>query len=150
VLVSCTGPSLEQLLAAEDLPPTALTRLSMERALVAVRDGRSVRLFEFRAEQDGWVRQEISRSGIGDAVSSVHLQSLDGETGDEWNTFIYGAAPPQVSRVQIEGYEGEGGRVVQGTWVIALRDTGLAPADVHWTFVDALGAVVDSGTGIFP
>jgi hypothetical protein len=150
VLVSCAGPSLEQLLAAEDLPPAALTRLSMERALVAVRDGRSIRLFEFREEQDDWVRQELSRSGIGDAVSSLHLQSLDGETGDEWNSLIYGAAPPEVSRVEIEGYEGEGGRVVEGVWVIALRDKGLAPDDIHWTFVDALGAIVDSGSGSFP
>lgn len=149
-MASCAGPTLDRLVAAEQVPPTALTRLSMERAVVAVRDGRAVRLIEFREEDGGWVRQELSRFGLGDAASGLHLQSLDGETGDEWNTFIYGTAPASASRVQVDGYDAEGGRVVDGTWVLALRDRGLRPDDIHWTFVDALGEVVDAGTGIFP
>jgi hypothetical protein len=149
-VAACTSSSLEQLVRAEEVAPAALTRLSMERAVVAVRDGFAVRLVEFREQEGGWVRQELSRFGLGEAISGLHLQSLDGETGEEWNTFVYGAAAATVSRVQIEGYEGEGGRVVDGTWVVALRERGLGPDDLRWSFVDALGEVVEAGMGTSP
>lgn len=144
------APSLEQLVAGEQLSPTALVRLSMERAVAAKREGDSVQVVEFRQEEAEWVRQELARFAIGDAVSSLNLLSLDGDTGDEWNTWVFGTAPDGVSRVELAGYEGEGGRVVDGAWVIVLRDRGLTPDDITWRFVDSLGAVLDSGVGIFP
>lgn len=72
------------------------------------------------------------------------------ETGDAWNTWVYGVAPDAVSRVDVMGFDGEGGRVVDGAWVIVLRERDLTPMDIQWRFLDPVGAVLESGSGIFP
>ena len=43
-----------------------------------------------------------------------------------------------------------GGEVIDGAWLITLRDKGLAPDDLHWRFLDPSGTVLASGTGVFP
>ena len=147
---SCLPTSLEHAVSGEGLSPVAIVRLSMDRAAVARRDEADVEVIEFRKEDGAWVTQRLARSAIGSAGSSLNLVSLDGETGDEWNTWVYGTAPDTVSRVNLVGLGGEGGRVVDGAWVIVLRDRGLTPADIQWEYLDALGATVESGAGIFP
>ena len=147
---SCLPTSLEQAVSGEGLSPAAIVRLSMDRAAVARRDDTDVEVIEFREEDGAWVTQRLARFAIGSGASSLNLVSLDGETGDEWNTWVYGTAPETVSRVNLLELDGEGGRVVDGAWLIVLRDRGLTPADIQWEFLDALGAIVDSGAGIFP
>jgi hypothetical protein len=147
---SCLPTSLEHAVSSQQLSPAAIVRLSMDRAAIARRDGTDVEVIEFREEDGAWVTQRLARFTVGSAASSLNLVSLDGETGDEWNTWVYGTAPDTVSRVDLIGLDGEGGRVVDGAWVIVLRDRGLTPGDIEWEFLDALGATVESGAGIFP
>lgn len=147
---SCLATSLEHVVSAEQLSPAAIVRLSMDRAAVARRDDDDVEVMEFRQEGGTWVTQRLARFTIGSARSSLNLLSHDGDTADEWNTWVYGTAPETVSRVDLVGLDGEGGRVVDGAWVVVLRNRGLTPADIQWEFLDALGATVESGEGIFP
>ncbi len=147
---SCLPTSLEHAVSSERVSPAAMVRLSMDRAAVARKDDTDVEVIEFREEDGAWVTQRLARFTIGSAASSLNLLSLDGETGDDWNTWVYGTAPEAVSRVDLIGLDGEGGRVVDGAWVIVLRDCGLTPGDIEWEFLDALGATVESGVGIFP
>ena len=147
---SCLPTSLEHAVSSERVSPAAIVRLSMDRAAVARRDDTAVEVIEFREEDGAWVTQPLAGFTIGPAASSLNLVSLDGQTGDEWNTWVYGTAPETVSRVDLNGLDGEGGRVVDGAWVIVLRERGLTPADIEWAFLDAFGATVESGVGIFP
>jgi hypothetical protein len=147
---SCLPTSLEHAVSSQRLSPAAIVRLSMDRAAVARRDDTDVEVIEFREEDGVWMTQRLARFAIGSAASSLNLVSLDGDTGDDWNTWVYGTAPESVSRVDLIGLDGEGGRVVDGAWVIVLRDRGLTPADVEWEFLDALGATVERGVGMFP
>ena len=136
---------------AKGLPPAAIVRLAADRAVAASVDGGRVRVTEFRTdEEDRWVVQEIANSDDGGGPSSANLFSLGGETGDEWNSYFYGTAPNAVSRVTVEGFAAEGGQVVEGAWVVVLREKDLIPDEMRWEFVDAFGGVIDSGTGIFP
>ena len=104
----------------------------------------------FVAEPNGWSVQSIASSPVGDARESLNLISYGGDADEEWNTFVYGVAPAIVSRVRVVGYRAMGGQVSQGSWVIALREKDIAPADMRWEFVNADGALTDSGEGIFP
>lgn len=149
-LTSCGGQSLEGLVREESIAPAAIVRLSDDWAVAAVRSTASVRVLGLRSQPSGWVLEQLASFEIKGAVASANLVSYDGETGLDWNTFVYGTAPRTVSRVEIEGYSGDGGQVVDGAWVIALREKGLGPSDVRWRFLSALGGVIDSGAGIFP
>ena len=136
---------------AQGLAPSAIVRLAVDRAVAASVDGGRVRVTEFRTdEEDRWVMQEIANSDDGGGPSSANLFSLGGETGDEWNSYFYGRAPNGVSRVTVEGFAAEGGQVVEGAWIVVLRERDLIPDDMRWEFVDAFGGVIDSGTGVFP
>ena len=107
-------------------------------------------MFELRSDEDDrWVVRELARGEHGGG-SSAHLVSAGGETDDAWNTYFYGTAPPVVSRVVVDGYKPEGGQVADGAWVLVFREKDLVPSDLAWQFLDALGKVIDSGTGIFP
>lgn len=149
-IAGCTGQSINQLVAADGLPSAALAHLGRDRAVAAKRDGDLVQVIEYRQEGSAWVRQVLATSQIADAEASLDLLSLGGDTGDEWNTWIYGAAPEEASRVEVTGFDGEGGRVIDGAWVLVLRQRDLTPADIEWRFLDPLGTVLESGTGIFP
>jgi hypothetical protein len=119
--------------------------------VAARHDGGHVRVIEFRTdEEDRWIVQEIASSDDGDGPSSGHLISLGGETRDHWNSYFYGTAQANVSRVTVDGFDMEGGQVVEGAWVVVLREEDLAPDDIRWAFADAFGRSIDSGTGIFP
>ena len=136
---------------SQGLAPAAVVRLAENLAIAARNDGGRVRVIEFRMdEEERWVTREIAASDDGGGPSSAHLFSSGGETGEEWNSFFYGTAPPSVSRVTVDGFQAEGGQVVEGAWVVALREKDANPDQVRWEFLDAFGGVIDSGTGIFP
>lgn len=150
-LVACSPPSLEEQVRAQGIAPAAVVRLAEILAVAARDDGGRVRVIEFRMDDDErWVTQEIAAADDGGGPSSAQLFSSGGETGEAWNSFFYGTAPPSVSRVTVDGLQAEGGQVVEGAWVVALREKDVAPDQVRWEFLDAFGGVIDSGTGIFP
>ena len=101
--------------------------------------------------QDGeWVTSSLTSSPGPDGADSLHLFSYDGETGEEWNSFVYGTAGPGTVRVELEGFPDQrGGTVVGGAWIIALREKGTGPEDIRWRFI-ADDDAVRTGTGIFP
>jgi len=43
---------------------------------------------------------------------------------------------------------GSGGQIVDGAWVVALVQRDLDAEDIDWRFVDAEGAVLESGVGV--
>jgi len=80
--------------------------------------------------------------------NTVHLASSGGDTGTEFNTYVYGTAVPGVSLVRLSGFDGLGGQIVDGTWVIVLREKDVTPTDLQWEFHAPDGSVRASGEGI--
>ena len=78
---------------------------------------------------------------------TVNMLSYSG-TGDEWNTFVYGSAVPGTTRVEIQPSGGVGGQVVDGAWLVVLRDEDLSPNALHWRMLDAAGVELRSGDGV--
>ena len=149
-LVACAPRSLEEQVRAEGLAPASIVRLADDRAVAARPDGGRVGVVELRVnDEDEWVVTDIASSDH-EGQASAHLMSAGGETEDEWNSYFYGIAPSSVSRVVVEGFHPEGGQVVNGAWVLVLREKDVVPDQMHWQFIDAFGRIVDSGTGIFP
>ena len=127
----------------------AIVRLGDAFAIAAHRTSAGVEVTAFLGDDDGgWTPQVIASGGGGEV--SAHLLSMGGETGDEWNTFLYGTAPESASRVVVDGFEATGGRVTDGAWVLAFRQKDLRPEQLAWAILDATGAIIDSGTGISP
>jgi len=151
-LAGCAAPGLEQQVRANGLTPDSLVRLSMDQAVAAMADGPRVAVLHFQRGRDneGWTVQEIAGATHGGAEASVHLFTLGGESGEEWNSYVFGTAPAEVSQVELDGFTGAGGQVVDGVWVLALREKDLTPDQVEWRFLDALGRVVTSGSGVGP
>ncbi len=81
-------------------------------------------------------------------VDRVLLLSYSGGTGDGWNTFVYGTAEPGTSRVELVGFEGLGGQVVEGAWLVVLRAADVTPDQLHWRFLGPDGSVRREGSGI--
>ena len=135
---------------ADGLAPAAVVRLADDRAVVARVDRTRVQVIGFAEVEDRWTVQEIAASEAGDGPASAHLATFGGDTGDAWNTYFYGTAPGSVSRVTVDGFSAEGGQVVDGAWVLVMREKDVSPRGMRWQFLDAFGGVVDSGTGIFP
>lgn len=93
----------------------------------------------------------ITSSRATPGTNSAHLIAYGGNTGAEWNAFVYGTAETTVSRVVLRGFDRPaGGMVVDGVWVIALREKDVSPDQLHWSLLAADGSVIESGTGIFP
>ena len=83
-------------------------------------------------------------------TDSLHLISCGGATGEGWNTFVFGTAAPGTLRVELPNFPDQrGGTVVDGAWIIALREKDLTPQDIEWRFIGSDGEV-RSGVGIFP
>jgi len=79
---------------------------------------------------------------------SVNLLSYGGNTGERWNTFVYGNAPLNVARVELDMPGGTGGQVIDGAWVIVLPDRDVTPDQLHWQFLGPDDEVVLEGDGI--
>jgi hypothetical protein len=76
--------------------------------------------------------------------------SYGGATGEAWNSFVFGTAAPGTVRVELVGFQAQrGGRVVDGAWIIALRERDVSPQEIEWRFIGEDGSV-RTGVGIFP
>lgn len=141
-------------------PVEAAARLGLDRAAVvdvgtaAVApsvgsDGR-VSIVAVHQRDGEWVATPITASPGRAGTDSVHLFSYGGNTGEAWNSFVFGTVAPGTVRVELSGFPGQrGGTVIAGAWIIALWEKDLSPSDITWRFVNDDGSS-RSGTGIFP
>ncbi len=81
---------------------------------------------------------------------TVHLLTAGGMTEAAYNSFVYGEAPAGAATVELAGFETLGGQVVDGLYVLAIRDKDMNPALLRWTFRTAADVVLAVGTGITP
>ncbi|MGH2456833.1 MAG: hypothetical protein ACRDHD_11335 [Candidatus Limnocylindria bacterium] len=146
LLAGCQD-DIASLAAREGLAGGSIVRLSEGYAVAARARGGRAEVLAFLFDGERWSVQALASADV-TGSESVQLVSYDGETGEEWNTFVYGLAGPSVSRVRLAGRLGVGGQVVDGAWVVALRDRGLGPADIHWSFVSAQGGALRVGSGL--
>jgi hypothetical protein len=104
------------------------------RVILLVPDG-SGGVFEFTSAPDQ------------PGTAAVHLATFGGDSGRTANSFVFGNAPSGASRVEVA--PGALAAAVRGgVFLVALEAKDLLPADVHWTFFNASGAVVSQGRGI--
>lgn len=149
VLLAGCASDLESIARASSVEPAALVRLSETFAVAAHRSASGVDVVAFRRDSDGnWAPQVIA-GGAGGAITA-HLITMGGQTGEEWNSFLYGTAPVTASRVTVAGLHAAGGRVNDGAWVLALRQRDAHPGVLSWSVTDADGVVIGSGTGVTP
>lgn len=112
-------------------------------------DGR-VGIVAIRLLDGAWVATPITASPGRIGTDSLHLVSYGGATGEDWNTFVFGTAAPGTERVELAGFPDQrGGRVVDGAWIVALRERDVGPGDLEWRFIAGDGSV-RTGAGIFP
>ena len=122
---------------------------SAELAPMVRADGR-VSVVAVHQRNGEWVADPIASSTGPVHADSLHLITYGGATGDEWNTFVFGTAAPGTLRVELANFPDQrGGTVVDGAWIIALREKDLTPQDIEWRFIRPDGEV-RSGVGIFP
>jgi hypothetical protein len=149
-LQGCGPPGVEAVVARAGVRGEAVVRLEARYAVAARTVGSGAEVLAFLESDDGeWSVQQLASAELA-GPNGVQMISYGGETGETWNTFVYGVAGGEVSRVVLDGRPGAGGQVIDGAWVIALRERDLEPGDIHWRFLSARGGVVASGTGITP
>ena len=148
IVVACSA-SLPSRVVDAGVPGAAIVPLDDDLAVAARTSDDHVEVVGFVRVGDAWTATVIGGSTLPPGgANSVHLFGWEGEGEWGWNSFAYGTAAASVSRVILDGLAGEGGRVVGGAWVIAIRAAGVQPRDLRWRFLDAAGAVVTAGTGI--
>lgn len=148
ILSACGRSDLPSVLRSEGVPPDAVVRVADDAAFAADARGNTVRVLYFSQDEAGaWTSQTVG-SATRDQGTTVRLVTLGGETGLRWNTYVFGTASDEVSRVELEGFSESGGQVVDGSWVIVLPDRDVTPRDLNWRLVDSSGALIDSGRGI--
>jgi len=149
IVVACSA-SLPSRVVDAGVPGAAIVPLDDDLAVAARVSGQQVEVVGFVRVGDAWTATVIGGSSVQPGgANSVHLFGWEGEGGGGGgNSFAYGTAAASVSRVVLDGLAGDGGRVVGGAWVIAIRAAGVQPRDLRWRFLDAAGAVVTAGTGI--
>lgn len=146
LLGGCAG-DLGSVARQEKIPIPAIVRLSDAYAVAARPAGDDVEVVAVTAVTgSGWSAEVIAGGGGGEM--STHLVTMGGETGQEWNSFFFGAAPEGASRVVVDDLIGSGGQVEDGAWVLAFRHRDLVPHQLTWRVLDAIGGVIASGTGI--
>jgi hypothetical protein len=148
-LAAC-GVDLGTAAQNEGIHAAALIRLTDTYAVAARRVDSRVEVLAFTADGTAWSARAVATTDAGADAWSAHLVSQGGDTGDEWNSFLYGTAGADASRVVAVGRGGQGGQVVGGAWVIAMRGRDIGPESVHWQVLDATGGVLASGSGISP
>ena len=147
ILLGGCAEDLGSVARLEGVAAPSLVRLDDRFAVAARRTGGDVEVLAFSADpRGGWSAAVIAGSRGGEMT--VHLLALDGETRQEWNSFLFGTAPDGASRVAVDGLTGSGGQVADGAWVLAFRARDVAPRHVAWSVLDAVGGVIASGTGI--
>ncbi|MDF2735818.1 MAG: hypothetical protein K0S97_2442 [Chloroflexota bacterium] len=90
----------------------------------------------------------ITSSPAQGGMDTVYLLSYGGDTGGQWNTFVYGTAAPNVARVELDLPGGVGGQVVDGAWLVVLPDKDIVPEQLHWRFLAADGSPIREGEGL--
>ena len=148
LLSACTGVTLGTIAESEGVDRDAIVALDDGSAVAARISGNRVEVVAFRFEEDSWVADVAAAGKAGEMTA--HLVSLDGQTGEQWNSFFFGTAPAGSSRVLVEGHDARGGQVTDGAWVIAFEQKGLRPDQLSWRVLNAAGAVVEQGSGIMP
>lgn len=148
ILAGCTS-DLGSIARAASIDPAAVTRLSETFAVAVRRTGSGVEVVALQRDRDGTWAAQVIASGTGGAISA-HLMTMGGQTGEEWNSFLYGTAPVTASRVTVSGPMAAVGRVSDGAWILALRQKDVRPSLLSWSVTDANGFVVASGTGVTP
>lgn len=127
--------------------PSAIVRLD-DAFAVGARANAGVEVVAFAAAGERWSAEVIAGDSGGEMVT--HLVTMGGDTAHQWNSFFFGTAPKGASRVVVESFTGTGGQVVDGTWVLAFRERELAPDQLRWRVLDAIGGTISSGTGLTP
>lgn len=118
-------------------------------AALNVSDG--VQLIIIRRSGRDWISNPITFARLARGKNALRLLTYGGNTGQAWNTFVYGVADSSVARVVIDGYaDAVGGVVVDGAWVVALQEKDLSPDQIHWRFLSQDGHLVEAGSGVFP
>lgn len=136
--------------AALGIDPTAVLEIGTTGVAPRVEPDGRVAIVAIRPQNGEWVATPITASPGRLGTDSLHLVSYDGATGEDWNTFVFGTATPGTERVELAGFPAQrGGAVVDGAWVIALREQDIGPQDLEWRFVAEDGSV-RTGVGIFP
>ena len=81
----------------------------------------------------------------------VGMVSFEGDTGMNWNMFVFGTGPTNVASVRMLERQGRAELLDPAThaWVIALRH--YLPIDsMRWQLVDADGDVIYNARGLVP
>jgi hypothetical protein len=147
LLGACAPPAIDPA-ALLPVKPTAVVRFGDAAGAALATKGR-VEVWVARWEGGEPTANPIAASAaVPPLLDRVDLVSYGGETGEEWNTFVYGTAEPGTARVELEGFDGLGGQVVDGAWLIVLREKDVTPEQLHWRFVRADGTVRRDGTGL--
>lgn len=131
------------------VPDAAVVELGSQAAAAQLRDGRVSVVVAVPAKREGGGGSaSVITSSAAAPGGTVNLLSYGGATGEPWNTFVYGNAPPGIARVELSSSAGVGGQVVDGAWLIALPDLDVTPDQVHWRFLGLDGTVLRAGDGI--
>jgi hypothetical protein len=80
---------------------------------------------------------------------SVKLFGVPGDTGQLYNTFVYGLAPAGAKTIVFDGFAG----LVEfrsGLYIAALRESDIDPTTLRWQFLAQGGAIVLAGEGVTP
>ncbi|MGI8998396.1 MAG: hypothetical protein ACR2GO_01640 [Candidatus Limnocylindria bacterium] len=149
VLLGGCADDLGSVARRQGISAMALIRLSEGFAVAARRAGERVEVVAFGADQGGGWSAEVIAGGA-DGEMTTHLVTMGGETGQEWNSFLFGSAPNGASRVVMDTFGATGGQVVGGAWVLAIRSRDVAPHQLTWRVLDPIGGVITSGAGLAP
>lgn len=123
------------------------TMLDDRHALVVWReDAGHLKAMHFEQRDGGeWSVSEQIMTAVRGALSVNFLVIEEGQGA--WNAFAFGAATPDVDRVELPALGGLGGDVFAGTWGIALPALDVDPERVAWRFVASDGHELLAGAG---
>jgi hypothetical protein len=80
---------------------------------------------------------------------SVKQFSVPGDTGQLYNTFIYGRAPVGAKTIVFDGFAG----LVEfrsGLYIAALREADIDPSTLRWQFLAQGGEILLAGENLTP
>ncbi len=127
----------------------AVVDLGSEAAAARLADGRVEVIVATPGDSDApGAVSTITSSPAQPGTDTVFLLSYGGNTGGQWNTFVYGTASPNVAKVELDLPRGAGGQVVDGAWLVALSDKDITPDQLHWSFSAADGTMDREGEGL--
>ena len=129
---STPTPSFAATFATAD-GPVALARVNGQLALLAPDGAGGV--------------SEVTRVPDRPGAITVHLAALDGQTGRDASSFVYGRAPVGAASVEVSPEAVTAG-VENGLFIVGLRTKDLLPTQFAWRFLAPDRSVVLAGEGI--